>query len=118
MQQIQVAPPDPAMLAMIDAQFSEVPLKLSGKDDHVAVCPGHGLEKCRECGVDFVKMNRIAKLLFTNPALLCPPPPGMISKNLSVAITGVKDEGNVSGSFFLLCCGGGRYIYGGLDWIG
>jgi translocation protein SEC72 len=98
-QQIQVAPPDPVVQAMIDAQFTPAPLKLSGKDGHLAVCPVHELEKCRDCGVDYEQTNRISKLLFSNPGLLCPPPPAMVSKNLSAAITAVKDEGNVSVSF-------------------
>jgi len=86
-------PPDPALQALIDAEFNAISLAVS-QDGHAAHCAEHSLEKCPECDVDFVLLNRLAKIFVQNPNLLCPPPANMISKNLSTAITNMKDEGN------------------------
>lgn len=99
-QQQIVVNTDPALQALIDQDFTEVPI-VFGEETYIALCGPHSLEKCTSCNVDFINMNRLSKLLATNPNLLCPPPPQMVSKSLSVAVTNTKDEGNVCtrGSF-------------------
>jgi len=39
-------------------------------------------------------LNRLSKLLITNPNLLCPPPPNVVSQKLSQVIITTKEEGN------------------------
>ncbi|KAJ7230488.1 hypothetical protein GGX14DRAFT_410923 [Mycena pura] len=84
---------DPKMQALIEADFRIVPLSLS-PDNHMALCAAHSLEKCAECGTDYLNMNRLSKVLASNPALLCPPPSTVVSQKLSQAVTTMKEEGN------------------------
>ncbi|KAJ7498014.1 hypothetical protein B0H11DRAFT_2276148 [Mycena galericulata] len=84
---------DPALQALIDADFIPAALALS-PDNNLALCAAHSLEKCTECGIDYVNMNRLSKLLVGNPGLLCPPPANVISQKLTQIITTTKDEGN------------------------
>ena len=90
----QIPAPDPALQALIDQDFSPSPLTLSA-DNTNAICAVHKLEKCDDCGVDFINTNRLARLLVANPNLLCPPPSNVISQNLTKVVTTTKDEGNV-----------------------
>lgn len=87
--------PDPIMQARIEADFKPVDLTVGGPSAAFAFCNSHKLEKCKECNVDFMALNRISKILFTNPALRCPPPPNVVQQKLSQAVTNMKDEGNV-----------------------
>ncbi|KAJ6606992.1 hypothetical protein B0H10DRAFT_1819139 [Mycena sp. CBHHK59/15] len=84
---------DPALQALIDADFIPTPLALS-PDNNFALCAVHSLEKCTDCGCDYVNLNRLSKLLVANPGLLCPPPANVISQKLSQLVTSTKDEGN------------------------
>ncbi|KAF7317677.1 Kinase-like protein [Mycena kentingensis (nom. inval.)] len=86
---------DPKLQALIDADFQPVDCTLTS-DNVVVQCGAHSLEKCAECGVDWVAMNRLSRLLAANPNLLCPPPPQMVTKSLSNMVTQTKDEGNNS----------------------
>ncbi|CAK5267448.1 unnamed protein product [Mycena citricolor] len=95
-QQQQMPPPppiDPQLQAMIDADFQQVDVALSA-DNHSALCGAHSLEKCADCGVDYVNMNRLSRILAVNPNLLCPPPANVVSQKLSQMVTQTKDEGN------------------------
>ncbi|GLB43295.1 putative tetratricopeptide repeat [Lyophyllum shimeji] len=85
--------PDPVLQAVIDEDFRPVPLTLSD-DRHNAYCADHRLEKCTECGVDFVGLNRLSTLLAMNPGLLCPPPANVVTQKVSQLVTSTKDEGN------------------------
>ncbi|KAG6827368.1 hypothetical protein H0H92_012083 [Tricholoma furcatifolium] len=85
--------PDPALLALIEADFRPVALSLSD-DRHTTYCSAHRLEKCEPCGVDFFNLNRLATLLANNPSLLCPPPANVVSHKLTQMVTATKDEGN------------------------
>src|ERR1700761_554453 len=82
---------DPKMQALIEADFQIVPLSLS-PDNHMALCAAHSLEKCAECGTDYLNMNRLSKVLASNPTLLCPPPSTVVSQKLSQAVTTMKEE--------------------------
>jgi len=98
--QIQVpAQPNPALQAIIDQSF--VPIDISfGAEPYITLCGPHKEEKCKECGVDFLGLNRVARLLATNPGLRCPPPPNaMTSKQLTQAVTQMKEDGNVCQSY-------------------
>lgn len=86
------------MQAVIEASFVPVDLTLGAPENVSALCQTHSLEKCAECDVDFSALNRISKLLLMNPNLRCPPPPQMVTQQLSQAVTKMKDEGNVSGA--------------------
>ncbi|KAJ7065384.1 hypothetical protein C8F01DRAFT_1053490 [Mycena amicta] len=92
----QPAPPqptvDPKLQALIDADFQPVALNL--QDNVLALCAVHSFEKCSDCGVDYVNMNRMSRLLAQNPTILCPPPPQVVTKNLTTMVTSTKDEGN------------------------
>ncbi|KAJ7173509.1 hypothetical protein C8R46DRAFT_1083029 [Mycena filopes] len=96
-QQAQPAMPqptaDPVLQALIDADYVPTALALS-PDNNLALCGPHSLEKCADCKVDFVNMNRLSKLLVGNPGLLCPPPSNVISQKLTQMVTQTKDEGN------------------------
>lgn len=95
-QQAQVPPPpDPALQAIIDQDFKPVDIALS-PDTHVALCAKHSLEKCTDCDIDFINLNRLSRILAANPNLLCPPPANVVSQKLTQAVTATKDEGNVS----------------------
>lgn len=87
--------PDPVMQARIDADFRPVDLAVGGPGHAFAFCNKHKVEKCDECNVDFTALNRISKILVTNPNLRCPPPPTVVQQKLSQAVTNTKDEGNV-----------------------
>ncbi|KAG6334569.1 hypothetical protein ID866_4524 [Astraeus odoratus] len=90
-----VAPPvDPVMQARIDADFRPVDLTVAGPGNAFALCQKHKLEKCDECKVDFIPINRISKIFVTNANLRCPPPPNVVQQKLSQAVTNTKDEGN------------------------
>ncbi|KAJ6568275.1 hypothetical protein DFH09DRAFT_983121 [Mycena vulgaris] len=85
---------DPALQALIDADFIPTALTIS-PDTHLALCAAHSLEKCTDCGVDYVNLNRLSKLLAGNPTLLCPPPSNVgVSQKLTQLVTSTKDEGN------------------------
>jgi translocation protein SEC72 len=87
--------PIPAELqAIIDQDFIPVPLELS-QDNILALCSGHKIEKCDDCQVDFVSLNRLSKLLAGNPNLLCPPPFNIVSQKLTQLVTSIKEDGNV-----------------------
>lgn len=90
----QMAPPqtDPLMQAAIDASFQPIDVALH---EHAVLCGAHKLEKCDECGVDYVALNHVSKLLMLNPNLLCPPPSKVTNPNMSKAINNTKEEGNV-----------------------
>jgi len=86
--------PDPVMQARIDADFRPVELAVGGPGHAFAFCNKHKVEKCDECNLDFTALNRISKILVTNPNLRCPPPPTVVQQKLSQAVTNTKDEGN------------------------
>src|SRR5882762_3080097 len=88
-------PPDPVLQAVIDADFKPVNLKLSGADGNFVLSGANSEEVDEENGVDFTRLNKLTKLLATNPNLRCPPPPTVISQKLSQVINGTKEEGNV-----------------------
>jgi translocation protein SEC72 len=94
-QQIISQPPDPALQALIDADFRPVHLTVGPPNESQVLCPKHSLEKCADCDVDFISLNRLSKLLTANPTLMCPPPPNVVSQKLSQVITTTKEEGNV-----------------------
>lgn len=94
-QQQAAPPPDPVLQALIEADFHPVEVAVGGEKDSHATCVKHSLEKCADCNVDFVNLNRLSRLLVTNPTLLCPPPPNVVSQKLTQVITTTKDEGNV-----------------------
>jgi len=90
-----VPPPvDPAILALIEADYKPVKLTLGPPNDSQALCELHAIEKCDECGVDFTTLNALAKVFVTNPNFICPPPPNVIQPQRSQAVTKTKDEGN------------------------
>ncbi|KAI0064044.1 hypothetical protein BV25DRAFT_335185 [Artomyces pyxidatus] len=101
MQQQQMQPqmmpqPDPLMQALIEADFRPVDITLGEPNNACALCAEHSLEKCEDCDVDFVWLNRLSKTLAANPNLLCPPPPNLVNQKLSVAINNTKEEGSSS----------------------
>lgn len=98
--QIVQPPPDPVLQAVIDADFKPVNLKIGGPDNTFVLSGANSEEVDEENGLDFTRLNRLSKLLATNPNLRCPPPPGVVSQKLSQVINGTKEEGNVR----LLCC--------------
>lgn len=92
---------DPALQALIDADFVPTPIALS-QDANLALCAPHGLEKCADCGVDYINLNRLSKILVGNPTLLCPPPANVISQKLTQMVTTTKDEGNVRALYTMI----------------
>lgn len=88
-------PPDPVLQAIIDADFKPVNLKLGGPDGNFVFSGTNSEEVDEEAGLDFARLNRLTKLLATNPNLRCPPPPTVVSQKLSQVINGTKEEGNV-----------------------
>lgn len=88
-------PPDPAMQALIEADFRPVDIAISDEKDFL-LCGAHKLAKCPDCGVDYNLLNRINKLFILNPTLKVPPPPNMLSQNITTGVNKVKEEGNVS----------------------
>lgn len=93
--QMIMRPPDPVMQALIEASFQPVDIKLGPPENATALCGAHGLEKCTNCDVDYLALNRLSRLLQANPALRCPPPPNVITQKLSQVVSNTKDEGNV-----------------------
>lgn len=86
-------PPDPVLQAVIDADFKPVNLKLGGPDGTFVLSGANSEEVDEES--DFTRLNKLTKLLATNPNLRCPPPPTVVSQKLSQVINVTKDEGNV-----------------------
>jgi len=86
--------PDPVMQARIDADFRSVDLAVGGPGHAFAFCNPHKREKCDVCNLDFTALNRISKVLLTNPNIRCPPPPNVVQQKLSQAVTNTKEEGN------------------------
>ncbi|KAI0305991.1 hypothetical protein B0F90DRAFT_1695187 [Multifurca ochricompacta] len=92
--QQQILPrPDPVMQAVIEADFRPVDLTLDSTNV-TALCTPHSREKCDECDVDYIQLNRLSKVLSANPTLLCPPPPNVVNQKLSQIINQTKEEGN------------------------
>jgi translocation protein SEC72 len=95
MQEQQLLPrPDPVMQAVIEADFSPVDLTLDSTNT-AALCASHSHEKCDECDIDYVQLNRLSKVLTANPKLPFPPPPHVINQKLSQIVNQTKEEGNV-----------------------
>ena len=96
--------------ALIEESFRPVNMALGPPDNATALCGKHQQEKCADCGVDYRSLNRLSRILVANPNLRCPPPPQVVSQNLSAAISNTKDEGNVRALCRFLCavcqCGG------------
>ncbi|KZV69267.1 hypothetical protein PENSPDRAFT_581118 [Peniophora sp. CONT] len=86
--------PDPRLQAAIEASYVPVDIELTEPSNSNVKCTPHKLEKCDDCGLDFVDLNRIAKIFVSNPNLRCPPPPNVITKQLSDVINKTKEEGN------------------------
>jgi len=87
-------PPDPVLQAVIDADFKPVNLKLGGPDGNFVLSGTNSGEVDEENGLDFARLNKLTKLLATNPNLRCPPPPTVVSQKLSQVINTTKEEGN------------------------
>lgn len=94
-QTIVQPPPDPVLQEVIDADFKSVNLKLGGPDNGLVLSGANSEEVDEENDLDFTRLNKLSKLLATNPSLRCPPPPGVVSQKLSQVINGTKEEGNV-----------------------
>jgi translocation protein SEC72 len=86
-------PPDPIVVAAIDAQFREVPLQVSNGTQ--VLCRPHSLETCKECDVDFASLNGITKMLQNQPELAVPPPANIVPPGRTQAVQKAKEEGNV-----------------------
>ncbi|KAI0653149.1 hypothetical protein C8Q70DRAFT_928464 [Cubamyces menziesii] len=82
------------MQAVIEESFRPVDLALGPPENATALCGKHKQEKCAVCGIDYRALNRLSRLLVANPNLRCPPPPQVVSQNLSQAINNTKEEGN------------------------
>ncbi|TFK88424.1 hypothetical protein K466DRAFT_488956 [Polyporus arcularius HHB13444] len=82
------------MQAVIEASFRPVDIALGPPENAIALCGKHKLEKCDDCGVDYRNLNRLSRILVANPNLRCPPPPQVVSQNLSTAINNTKEQGN------------------------
>lgn len=94
MQEQMLPRPDPVMQAVIEADFR--PIDLTMDSTHTtALCASHSREKCDECDVDYVQLNRLSKVLTANPKLPFPPPPNVINQKLSQIVNQTKEEGNV-----------------------
>ncbi|PBK99012.1 hypothetical protein ARMGADRAFT_1007642 [Armillaria gallica] len=85
-------PPDPVLQALIDAQFS--PVDLTVTDANLLLCPPHSLPVCADCDVDYSKTNFLSRLLTQNPNIKVPPPGQVVNKQLSAAVTSIKEDGN------------------------
>lgn len=94
-QQIANQQADPIMQQRIADSFVPVDLILADPNNCTARCGPHKEEKCKECGVDFIQLNRLSRVLAANPSLLCPPPPQISNQKLTAAINATKEEGNV-----------------------
>ena len=82
------------MQAVIEADFRTIDLALDSSSGTV-LCPSHSREKCDECDVDYVQLNRLSKILTANPKLPFPPPPNIVNQKLSQIVNQTKEEGNV-----------------------
>jgi translocation protein SEC72 len=82
------------LTALIEADFRPVDLAVGPPNGSHATCAKHSLEKCTDCNLDFLNLNRMSKLLIANPTLLCPPPANVVSQKLTQVITTTKEEGN------------------------
>ena len=98
-QQMVMRPPDPLMQALIEESFRPVALSLGPPENAMALCGKHQQEKCADCGVDYRALNRLSRILVANPNLRCPPPPQVVSQQISQAINTTKEEGNVRSGF-------------------
>src|SRR6267154_126245 len=94
MQEQMLPRPDPVMQAVIEADFRPINLTLDSANA-TALCASHSLEKCDECDVDYVQLNRLSKVLTANPKLPFPPPPNVVNQKLSQIVNQTKEEGNV-----------------------
>jgi len=94
MQEQLLPRPDPVMQAVIEADFRPVDLTLDSTNV-AALCASHSREKCDECDVDYVQLNRLSKVLTANPKLPFPPPPNVVNQKLSQIVNQTKEEGNV-----------------------
>ncbi|KAH8832856.1 hypothetical protein DL96DRAFT_1694798 [Flagelloscypha sp. PMI_526] len=92
-QQAPLAGTDPAGQSLIDQDFKPVDIAL-GQESHIALCGPHKLERCKDCDIDYVPLNRMSRILAQNPNLRCFPPPNAVTNNLSTTVTSTKDEGN------------------------
>ncbi|KAI9508172.1 hypothetical protein F5148DRAFT_1367964 [Russula earlei] len=92
-QQQHLPRPDPVMQAVIEADFRPVDLTLDSANVS-ALCSSHSREKCDECDVDFVQLNRLSKVLTAHPKLPFPPPPHVVNQKLSQIVNQTKEEGN------------------------
>ncbi|KAH9933389.1 uncharacterized protein B0H18DRAFT_870574 [Fomitopsis serialis] len=82
------------MQAMIEASFRPVEFALGPPENVSVLCPVHKVEKCADCDVDYAGLNRLSRTLHTNTNLRCPPPPNLVNKQLTQAVTNTKEEGN------------------------
>ncbi|KAG9304739.1 hypothetical protein G9A89_003913 [Geosiphon pyriformis] len=73
----------------MSAGFRQIPLVANG--DQVN-CRAHNLETCAACDLDFAPLNQLCKNL--KPINGQVPPPNIVTQNLSLQITRLKDEGN------------------------
>jgi translocation protein SEC72 len=94
MQEQMLPRADPVMQAVIEADFRTVDLTLD-PTNVAALCGPHSREKCDECDVDYVQLNRLSKVLTANPKLPFPPPPNVVNQKLSQIVNQTKEEGNV-----------------------
>jgi len=85
---------DPVMQAAIEADFRPVDVALDSANG-TALCASHSSEKCDECDVDYVQLNRLSKILTANPKLPFPPPSNIVNQKLSQIVNQTKEEGNV-----------------------
>jgi translocation protein SEC72 len=88
-------PPDPIIQAVIDADFHAVNIKFGPPDNTVVLSADTNQDKDAKNDLDFTGLNRLTKILVTNPNIRCPPPPNVVSQKLSGAINNTKEEGNV-----------------------
>lgn len=95
-------PPDPIIQAAIDADFHPVDIKFGPPENFVVLSGVNSSEKDLENNLDFTGLNRLTKLLVTNPNIRCPPPPNVVSQKLSGAINNTKEEGNVRASLMVI----------------
>ena len=100
-QTMVMRPPDPLMQALIEESYRPVALALGPPENATALCGTHKQEKCADCNIDYRALNRLSRILVANPNLRCPPPPQVVSQNLSTAINNTKEQGNVR--ICLLC---------------
>jgi translocation protein SEC72 len=94
MQQQLLPRADPVMQAVIEADFRPVDLTVDTTNG-TALCLSHSREKCDECDVDYVQLNRLSKILTAHPKLPFPPPPNIVNQKLSQIVNQTKEEGNV-----------------------